>query len=218
MISTGNDIVALKAINIARTKQLNFYKKILSNSEKDLYDQQFSGKILLEHFVWLLWSVKESVFKYLQRTTPELVFSPTRVILTQLKIPGAAINFKGKLEGQGFRDEPVYQGVVIFGNDTLYSRSIIGDEFIFSVVNHQDSFEDTCWGIQLIDSAEAEYQSKAVREFLINRLNILSPGDDLQVVKSPHGYPVLFKDGVELPIPVSLAHHDHYVAYSFHIN
>ena len=72
MISTGNDIVALKAINVARTKQQNFYSKIITVSEKALYDEHFSGRLLFEHFVWLAWSVKESVFKYLQRINPDL--------------------------------------------------------------------------------------------------------------------------------------------------
>jgi phosphopantetheinyl transferase (holo-ACP synthase) len=216
MISTGNDIVALKAINIARTKQPNFYKKILSVSEKELYDQQFSGKILLENFVWLLWSVKESAYKYLQRITPDLVFSPTRTIVSQITLP--VNNTTIKLEGCGFDDDHVYTALVTFGADTLYSCSIIDDEFIFSVVNHGDSFEDTSWGIKLIDSNEAEYQSKAVRAFLIDRLNILFPGDDLQIGKSTHGYPVILKGEVEIPVPVSLAHHDRYVAYSFQMN
>ena len=44
MISTGNDIVALKAINVARTKQPNFYQKIFPFPKKNFIDQQFSDK------------------------------------------------------------------------------------------------------------------------------------------------------------------------------
>ena len=215
MIGTGNDIVALKAINIARTKQPNFYKKILSVSEKELYDRQFSGKISLENFVWLLWSIKESAYKFLQRITPDLVFSPTRTIVSQIIPP--ANNTTVKLEGCGFDDDNVYTALVTFGADTLYSCSIIDDEFIFSVVNQGDSFEHTCWGIKLINLPEGEYQSKAVREFLTDRLNALFPGDDLKIGKSIHGYPVILKDEVEIEMPVSLAHHDRYVAYSVQI-
>ncbi len=54
MISTGNDIVALKAINVARTTQENFYKKILSGSEIILYHEHISERISLATFVWLL--------------------------------------------------------------------------------------------------------------------------------------------------------------------
>ena len=212
MISTGNDIIALKTINIARTKQKNFYRKIISTSEKDLYDRQFSDNLPFDVFVWLLWSVKESVYKYLQRITPELVFSPTKIIIPQLALP--ADNFVEQFEGRGFDENSVYKGIVSFGDHTLYSRSLISEEFIFSVVNHKDDFEHIRWGIQLIDSSDPDVQSKAVREFLIKALSPLFPGSDLLVNKSPHGYPILLKDGVEIPLPVSLAHHGHYVAYS----
>ncbi|MGZ3823273.1 MAG: 4'-phosphopantetheinyl transferase family protein [Mucilaginibacter sp.] len=212
MISTGNDIVALKTINIARTKQQNFYRKIISASEKDLYDRQISDKLPFDVFVWLLWSVKESGYKYLQRITPELVFSPTKIIITQLALP--ADNFVEQFEGRGFDEDSVYKGVISFGDHILYSRSVISEEFIFSVVNGTDDFRHIRWGIQLIDASEPEAQSKAVREFLIQTLAPLFPGSALLVDKSPHGYPIILKDGVEIPLPVSLAHHGHYVGYS----
>ncbi len=212
MISTGNDIIALKTINIARTKKQNFYRKIISASEKDLYDHQLSDKLPFDVFVWLLWSVKESAYKYLQRVTPELVFSPTRITIDQLALP--VDNFVGQLEGKGFDDDSVYKGVISFGDHMLYSKSVINEEFIFSVVNCTDGFGHTRWGIQLIHSSDPDAQSKAVREFLIKALSPLFPDSDLLVDKSPHGYPIVLKDGVEIALPVSLAHHGHYVGYS----
>lgn len=216
MFSTGNDIVALKAINIARTKQQNFYKKILSLSEKELYDHQFSAKIPFEFFVWLLWSVKESAYKYLQRITPELVFSPTRTIVNELELPTG--NIPTKLEGRDFDHGAAYKGAVTFGGNILHFRSLIHEDFIFSVVNDIDDFKNIYWGIQLISSSETEEQSKGVRVFLGERLKTLFPDEDLQISKSVHGYPVIIKNGVEFPVVVSLAHHDRYVAYSLQRN
>ncbi|MDB5136476.1 MAG: 4-phosphopantetheinyl transferase superfamily protein [Mucilaginibacter sp.] len=220
MISTGNDIVALKAINIARSKEHAFYSKILSVSEKELYDQQFAGEITFENFLWLSWSIKESAYKYLQRITPELVFSPTKIIIKHLLVPvgDTAIAFGDKeTEGCGFVNKTVYEGIVEFGNHALYSRSVIGAEFIASVVNKEADFGNTCWGIQKIESKESNYQSKAVRTFLLNRLVRLLPDTDLHIGKSQNRYPILFNRSEEMPIPVSLAHHDHYVAYSFQL-
>jgi phosphopantetheinyl transferase (holo-ACP synthase) len=212
MISTGNDIIALKTINIARTKQQNFYRKIISASEKDLYDHHLSDNLPFDVFVWLLWSVKESVYKYLQRITPELVFSPTKIIINQLVLP--ACNFVEQFEGRGFNEDSVYKGVINFGDHTLYSRSLINEEFIFSVVNCTDDFGHIRWGIRLIESSEPDVQSKAVRDFLIQTLSTSFPGSDLLVDKSPQGYPIILKDGIEISLPVSLAHHGHYVGYS----
>ena len=213
MISTGNDIVAFKAINIARTSQQNFYRKVLSDSEKSLYDQQFSERLPFAHFVWLFWSIKESVYKYLQRITPALVFSPTRIIINELEMPGN--NTIQVFEGRDFNDKIVYKGVVEFGAHKLYSRSIISEDFIFSVVNHTDNFERVLWGIRSIDSSEPDHQSDAVRTFAIAMMNSLFPGAELKIDKNLHRIPVLLKNGIEIPVPVSLAHHDHYVAYSF---
>lgn len=213
MISTGNDLIALKAINITRTKQQNFYKKIISDSEKSLYDHHFSGRLPLEVFVWLLWSVKESVYKYLQRITPGLIFSPTKIIISRLEPP--AIETVAKLEGCNFDEKSVYTGDVTFGDDTLFLRSIISRDFIFSVVNHTDDFKKTCWGIRLISSADPGYQSKAARAFLTEMLSTLYPGSNLQISKSKDGIPVVLKNGAEISLPVSLTHHGHYVAYSF---
>jgi phosphopantetheinyl transferase (holo-ACP synthase) len=216
MTSTGNDIVALKAINIARTKQPNFYWKILSVSEKDLYDQQFSGKIPFENFVWLCWSIKESAYKFLHRTKPNYVFSPTRTIINLLELPAHSVvtQVDGQAEGCGFDDGTTYNGMVSINDQKLYSRSLIGEDFILSVVSDLDNFDDTCWGVQHIPSSESAHQSATVREFLMKKLSQLLPGDSIHIDKNKHGIPVLVKDKVEMPHAISLAHHDHYVAYS----
>ncbi|HTE01754.1 MAG TPA: 4'-phosphopantetheinyl transferase superfamily protein [Mucilaginibacter sp.] len=220
MTGTGNDIVALKAINVVRTKQSNFYSKILSAAEKTLYDEQFANTLAFENFVWLLWSVKESAYKYLQRFTPELVFSPTRVSIQTLAPPAqhSLKIFEGAtIEDNGFDDQAGYKGVVKCGSTQLYSRSIINHDFIFSVVNGEDDFTHTCWGIRLIDSSETEYQSKAVRKFLIDKLDGLFPDMAFTIEKSPEGIPALFNGTEVTNIPVSLAHHDRYIAYSFQL-
>jgi phosphopantetheinyl transferase (holo-ACP synthase) len=215
MISTGNDIVALKAINVARTKQQNFYSKIITDSEKTLYDKQFSDRLPFEQFIWLAWSVKESVFKYLQRINPELVFSPSKIKVIELAMPSA--KSLSHFEGQDFNEQPVYKGVINFSSHTLYFRSIISDDFIFSVVNHTNNFEKVMWGVKKIDSTDADDQSKAVRVFALTMLNTLFPGAELEIDKNSHSCPIILKNEVEISVPISLAHHDHYVAYSFQI-
>lgn len=215
MISTGNDVVALKAINVVRTKQQNFYSKIITDSEKALYDGQFSETLRFEQFVWLAWSLKESGFKYLQRLNPELVFSPSKIKVSELKLTGTGSvpNFKGR----GFDGETVYEGVIDFNPHTFYSRTIITDDFIFSVVNGANNFEKVMWGLKKIDSTDADDQSKAVRTFALAALNTLFPYSELEIDKNRHYCPIILKNNVEIPVPISLAHHSHWVGYSFQI-
>jgi phosphopantetheinyl transferase (holo-ACP synthase) len=215
MISTGNDIIALKAINAARTKQQNFYSKIITETEKALYDEQFSERLPFEQFVWLAWSVKESVFKYLQRIDPELVFSPSKIKISELELPST--EGISHFEGRDFNKNTVYEGVIDYSPHTFYSRTIITDDFIFSVVNHTNNFERVMWGLKKIDSTDADDQSKAVRTFALAMLNTLFPDSELEIDKNNHSCPVILKNDVEIPVPISLAHHDHWVTYSFQI-
>jgi phosphopantetheinyl transferase (holo-ACP synthase) len=219
MTSTGNDIVALKAINIARSRQPKFYSKFISAAEKELYDKQAVDKIPLEIFAWLLWSVKEAAFKYLQRITPALVFSPTKIIVESLEFPLEPVTEfeESQNEGRGFDEQTVYKGIVGFSSQKLYFRSIIHEDFISSVVNREDNFENTCWGVQKIGSTENSYQSEAVRKFLLKKLAIYFPGAGFQIGKNNYGYPVLLDETKEIDIPVSLSHHEHFVAYSFQL-
>ena len=219
MISTGNDIVSLYATNSTRTKQFGFYSKILSASEQALNNEPELAAFPFENFVWLLWSIKESAFKYLQRINPELVFSPTKFVVKQFQIPFgySVVNFDStKTEGIGFdsKSKVVFKGTINFGCYSLYSRSIIYKELIFTVVNGLENFENTYWGVKLINNPSPQYQSMAVREFLSDRLHRLFPMENLVIGKSLHGFPILLKGSKEIAIPVSLSHHDRLIAYS----
>jgi phosphopantetheinyl transferase (holo-ACP synthase) len=199
MLGTGNDIVALAAINVERTNQPNFYSKILSSSEKLLYNE-LRLPLPFENFVWLAWSVKESAYKFLKRFMPGLVFSPTKVVITTLEARA-----------------DTYTGIVKFDTHQLYFRTIIDQDYILSIVNFSDDFTHTRWGVKRIDSSDHTYQSSEVRKFLLRDLADLHPGNNFSVDKSPHGWPVILKNDQEISLPVSLAHHGHYVSYSFQI-
>lgn len=200
MTSTGNDIVALKAINVVRTKQPNFYSRIITSAEQELYYAELQDQLPFEHFVWMTWSIKESAFKCLKRFDPGLIFSPSKLQVSELKRPAEQWN-----------------GVVQFGDRLLYFQSVINSEFIFSMVNETADFFKTYWDIKQIESTEPIAQSAAVREFLLERFGQLFPGNNMQITKHPHGWPVIADEQEELPIPVSFTHHDHFVAYSFQL-
>lgn len=221
MKSTGNDIVALKAINKQRTNHTRFYSKILSISEQALYYRQEFGEMPFEKFVWLLWSVKESVYKYLKRAMPALVFSPTKIIIQRIDPPyRRTITIFGDTQWENKSNESCeefYKGIIIVGSDIFYFRSKIHVELISTVVNNDENFENIWWGIKSIDHAAYDNQSKAVRAFILNKLNFILPGciDNLSIGKCHLGFPVVLKEAKEMNIPVSLAHHDHFIAYSF---
>jgi len=218
MISTGNDVVSLSAIDITRTKLPNFYSKILSTPESVLYNEAVAAALPFENFVWLLWSIKESAFKYLQRINPELIFTPVMVVGDQLQVPPAytpATFGKSELSGAGFKNLPTFGTTVTFGQDVIYSKSLVYTDVIVTVVHSNKNFEDTFWGIKWIDDTDNEYQSASVREFLLGNLHKLCGLDHITISKNKNAIPVLLKGTEETDSPVSLSHHGHFVAYSF---
>jgi hypothetical protein len=203
--STGNDIVAMATVNKLRTGQFRFYSRILSVSEHTLYGGisawEGSAAIPFVNFVWLLWSVKESAYKFLKRSRPDLGFSPTKIIVQQIVPPQ--------------NGEELYRGTAIWGSELLYFQSMIRPEFIASVVDDQEDLKNSWWGVRRIDHSDRLSQSAEVRSFVLDKLRSIFPGQQLQIDKHAGGHPIVCSGSAQLGIPVSLAHDGHYVAYSF---
>ena len=212
MRSTGNDIVALGTIDALRTNQFRFYSKILSFTEQALYHELGFEQMPFQHYVWLLWSVKESAYKYLKRNIPGLVFSPTKIIIQSLQI--SLENWDDKECQCNGNKETLYKGEIMYENSFFYFRSKICKEWIVTVVNDTENFENVYWGLQTIDDTDADHQSKSVRELLLKRVGSFLSGD-LRVEESLIGYPVIYNGTTDMQIPVSLAHDGRFVGYSF---
>ncbi|GAB2986824.1 hypothetical protein GCM10027049_28260 [Mucilaginibacter puniceus] len=216
MKSAGNDIVALNAIDIQRTRDARFYSKFITDSELAIY-QHLSLPLPFEIFVWLLWSVKESAYKYLQRHDAGLQFSPIKFIVEQLNIP-ADFNLN-PFTGIDWDNEETpanyLTGSVSCGNTHLYFRSHITHDFITSVVDANEQFENVYWGIKSIEHADHQHQSQEVRNFVLIKIKALLAIEDLRIVKSEIGYPVVMEGGTPLEVDLSFTHHDRWVGYSF---
>ena len=205
MNSIGNDVVALALINSERTRSYRFYSKILHPAEQELYKQLPISALPFEQYVWLLWSVKESAYKYLQRLNPSLVFSPTQTVVNSIETnpdeTGNSLSVTGK---------------VAFKEHSLNYRSFITAEYIHSVA--VQNWHATHHQVQHIEQADYEYQSAVVRVAALQRLTSYFPEQALRMVKHDAGYPELFSQNQLLPVPVSFSHHGHYIAYAFNLS
>jgi len=221
MLSTGNDIISLAGINIPRTKQVQFYNKVISSAELELYHTSGVIQMPFEIFVWLAWSVKESAFKYLQRHQPDLTFSPRKINIRRIKFPekNDVKNFEShQYETTSFQKEFACHGIVRCSNLFFHFRSVVHDDLIFTIVDSDGSFGNILWGIKTIELSDHKSQSAAVRAFLLQRLNVLFPNCKLKIDKTLSGCPVVLNGTEELGIPVSLTHHRNFIAYSFLLN
>ncbi|MES2107225.1 MAG: 4'-phosphopantetheinyl transferase superfamily protein [Bacteroidota bacterium] len=219
MISAGNDIVSLAAIDVTRTNQHKFYSKILSHAEIPLYSEFSLAQIPFENFVWLLWSIKESAYKFLQRNTPALVFTPVKFVVTDVVVPGGFLPqafSSPMLEGVGFRNIPHIKSIVKFAEQELHSCSLVYNEVIHTVLNQDIDFENVYWGVRKINSDDNSLQSTEVRSFLVDRLTGRYSDDGFIIDKNPDGCPVLLRSGAAIDVPISLSHHGCFVGYSFY--
>jgi phosphopantetheinyl transferase (holo-ACP synthase) len=215
MTGLGNDLIDLKLTDAARTQSPRFYSKILADTELLLY-QNLTAALPFEHFVWLLWSIKESAYKALQRHQPDLAFAPVKVKVANITAPIALHqpNFSNKITTTGFNNDTCFTSIVRFHTQTLYASSVIyGDELIHTVVSFDEDFTNIHWGIQRVTATNPAGQSLTVREFLLTELSLHFPAVKVSIEKSPSGYPFVMSDGVVMDWPLSLSHHGEFVGY-----
>jgi phosphopantetheinyl transferase (holo-ACP synthase) len=207
VISAGNDIVALNLVDKERTNLPAFYSKFITSDERSLnQDLAFSFEI----FVWLLWSVKESAYKYLKRGDERLVFSPGKLTVKKLFV--SSLTDQDHLKA----DQPIdiyYEGIISTGTHTLKFKSAINNQFIATIINEGDVY----WGVQTIAEGNYHSQSDAVRLFALAKLDSIIIADDLWIDKHPSGYPFIVNGTRPLQTPISFAHHGCYVSYAFQL-
>ncbi|EHQ30835.1 4'-phosphopantetheinyl transferase superfamily protein [Mucilaginibacter paludis] len=217
MKSIGNDIVSLTNINKQRTNSARFYTKFVTASELALYQTPIVDVVPFENFVWLLWSVKESAYKYLKRINTGLLFSPVKITIQNINIPANPLFIN--LIDLCWEGKPVgdwlYSGEVIGEGEKLYFKSIIQNQLIATVVGDHSIFDKIYWGIQSVNDVRHQSQSSLVRQALLNKLKKLFSQENLTIEKHGAGYPIILQQGKLLDILVSLAHHDQFTSYVF---
>jgi len=116
-----------------------------------------------------------------------------------------------------YREDELYTGYAVYNENVFYFRSIINNEWLMSVVNGNEDFENVYWGMKTIHDSKYIIQSKEARLLLLEKLNAYYQGE-ITIEKRSTPYVSVIKDNKELNIPVSLAHDGDFVAYAFITN
>jgi phosphopantetheinyl transferase (holo-ACP synthase) len=213
LTSIGNDIIALALINPEGTRKEKFFSKIICKQEAELFKSIDPSKLSFEHFIWLAWSIKESVYKFCSRNHSALLFSPTKTVIQTIQLPVNKCDpADEELESTSLDEAISYCCEVHFDRSKYFTRSIINNELIFSLCNNSDDFKNICWGIKKIDSDLYCHQSENVRAFALNKLKYITGEDELTFEKAEGGYPFIKQ---KKDIPVSFTHHSLFVGYAF---
>ena len=208
MKSTGNDIIDLNKIDVERTREYRFYSRVLNIHEQSAYETLPFDELSFVNYVWLLWSVKESAYKYLQRLEPGLIFSPVNIIVTNIAPTTGVVHLNMPAQTSYFH------GRVSIKHINLFFASTINELYISSTVNRDEDFSDVYREVKYINNDDYASQSLAARQFALTRLNTIFP-EELSIDKSETGYPVIRQGEQDINLPLSFAHHGNYVGFSF---
>lgn len=210
--SIGNDIVALTNTGAERACNPKFYSKFLTRNESALFNTN-ELSISFAQFVWLCWSIKESVYKFQKRLQPQLLKVGWKIKVHAINAP--AISFfvprDNFLESEHIPLECCHASVAVVDAEKYYSRSIITNEFIYTITAGENDFHNVCWGIKKINDASRHNQSSEVREFLFSKFPDYKGG----IVKTPAGIPYI-KDYPDTLL--SFTHDSFFVAYALLTN
>ncbi len=211
MISIGNDVVDLSGIDMERTNDKKFYSKFITDAELELYRPD---AMPFYRFVWLLWSVKEAVFKYLSRHNPDLVFSPTGTCVDNISISLFSAHVPAD-EDKGLSEYHVATTVTCDGRE-VHARSFITDEYIATFATTVPEFENMYWGTKRVATNDPDTQSALVRAFALEPLKDMLPGMDVIIIKNQRNVPSIIAEQIPMPfMPITLSHHGHYISYAF---
>lgn len=212
--SIGNDIVALEATNAARTCQSRFYSKFLTTTETELFEK-CKFFITQEHFIWLCWSIKESVYKFQQRLQPQLAFAAGKISIQEISTPlqlQSLADLNGLTEGNFIPVEHCFTSVAAINSILCYSYSFITEYYIYTITANKKNCNNLHWGIKKIDAVDHNIQSASVRQFVSQKLSCVLDTEAIEIRKDTAGIPYLQQNP---QIPVSFSHHYKYVAYAF---
>lgn len=194
----GNDIVDRKqAERDSNWQRKGFLEKLFTPTEQQFIYAATDPALL----VWLLWSMKESVYKLVNRQSGMRVFNPAKIACTLLNL--SVCNAEATVWCGN-----EYQVKSQFTTNYIASLAFMPEK---PPVEQQHQ-------IIVFDSCDYYHQSTAIRVDIIRscakKLSI--PPEKISVSKNPKGIPVIVLHNTCQPIvtpSVSLSHHGYFGAY-----
>jgi phosphopantetheinyl transferase (holo-ACP synthase) len=199
----GNDIIDLSLHPKTLWMQKRFLLKILVDSEFEY----FNSHPEIDFFPELLFTCKESAYKYFVKHGRIMAFNPrsfTVTLINKLSSTNAGeINYSGKINCN-------------FG-ECLFSSQVISNCFIHTV-----SFSEKYTTVPLLfilkdEQADIKDKSERANQAMINFLveKFLFDPADVEIIKDqPTQIPLLYIKGKKAPYDISISHDGSYLAGS----
>ena len=197
----GNDIVDLQcAGKESNWQRPGFLQKVFNPSEVALLYHADSPDLI----TWLMWSMKESVYKIISRQEHRRFFTPKKIICqictSELKKPLNRLS-----------------AIVSYKSQYFSTTSLLTDKFIHTIARKglsEPSIQSDCSYI-----VENNYQSQhhSLRQNLIEHYAAYTRFDPkyLSIRKDAIGIPHLFFKNQKQNTVLSLSHHGNHVGFAY---
>ncbi len=187
----GNDIVDISyAGTQSNWKRKGFLHKVFSKEEQAVIALAKNPAVI----VWRMWSMKESGYKLHQRKTPIRRFNPSKLLC----------NISDDIKG-----------TITIENNTYLATTHINDNRIYTYA-HTENTTHSINSIIMLDNTDAATQSRICKKLLINKIANYKGYNksELSINKDDAGVPLVYLNGNETNIHISISHHGRYGAYS----
>ena len=194
----GNDIVDLSITQIGEgVRRTRFLNKLFTDAEIGLVKNSKSEDLM----IWLLWSIKESVYKIIVRQENRICYAPKSICCQNVI----------SMENDS------YESTVVYNNQHFASKSIIKGDCIHTIAFNEHELSEK---IQFasFEVSQKESSSLFLDQQVINALKIPKNGGTGQVriqrdeMRIPHFY----KEDREIG-KLSLSHHGRFKGYAYMI-
>lgn len=200
----GNDIVDL---NVAQQKsnwqRPRWLGKLFTASERTLISQCSDPAFM----VWLLWSMKESVYKVVIQSGHERFFAPKKLVcqISQNNLPG--------LIGQ------VYFETKVYSTQSSYNKNYI--HTIAYPIDQKTNYDSCVIPLpEATDHRPCLYQN--ILQHYARKPKLISASNadrdqhrDLRIQKNNQGVPLIFHRDTQQSTALSISHHGRYGAFVF---
>jgi len=195
----GNDIVDLSSTQIGEgQRRSRFLKKIFTDEEINQIQRSKCKNLM----IWLMWSIKESVYKIVARQEERIRYAPKSIECKSINALKTG----------------TYLSTVIYNNQYFTARSIINGDCIHTIAL-EDGFSDS-----KIQSASFDIINQAYSSSIFDR-QIIETINDSQACKNRHV--IIKRDQLRIPrvyshdkeiAALSMSHHGRFQGFAYVMN
>jgi phosphopantetheine--protein transferase-like protein len=192
----GNDIVDLSIAHVGvGQRRIRFMEKLFTIEEIDIIKKSNNEDL----FIWLMWSIKESVYKIIVRQERKIRYAPKSIICQDI------ISLKNNS----------YSSTAKYKDQTYSTRSIIKSECIHTIAfGNQILYPEIQYGSFNLSSLESNTSS--LDETIINTLSNSKnhPTGHIVIQRDNMRIPHVFINGNKIGI-LSMSHHGKFNGYAY---